>query len=296
MAGTSAWTEAMTDAWLGTRNVIAGVLAGAGQAQDTNDVMQKTWIAANASLERFDPELGTFEAWMRGIGHFQAKKHLAAESGKARINDAVAMAAASGALTPFDVVGADPGEQVMSQLDAIRRISRVLVILRQVVGDVPVLLERSMHLVLTCDGDASVAARRLGVRVEALRDSHRNILDLAQVIDKALDRHWARVNEGIKGGVQFWEVRECLPGAEGGPTRRWVTALGDAVAMCGGLGRVTPAVLAERTGWSETTCRHGLARTLRLMSVATPLIRDGELKPGTRVGLTDRPAGREQGA
>ena len=30
MAGTSVWTEAMTDAWLGTRNVIAGVLAGAG--------------------------------------------------------------------------------------------------------------------------------------------------------------------------------------------------------------------------------------------------------------------------
>ena len=189
---TTGWSQEMTEAWKATRGLIVHTLAGGGCVQDVDDVLQKTWIAANASLGSFDPEKGAFAHWIKGVARKQALRHMSGEAYRSKAVGAAEAAAASDAVTPYDVTGTDPGLLVMEQLDAIRRVSQVMVVLRQVVGEVPVLLERSMHLVLDYDGDVPAAARGLEVRQEALRDSHRNILDLAQVIDKALSEHWAR--------------------------------------------------------------------------------------------------------
>lgn len=275
VAATVGWSEEMTQAWKATRGLIVHTLAGGGCVQDVDDVLQKTWLAANSSLSSFDPEKGTFAHWIKGVARKQALRHMAGEAHRSKATSAAESAAASDAVTPYDVIGADPGLLVMEQLDAIRRVSQVMVVLRQVVGDVPVLLERSMHLVLDCDGDVPAAARSLDVRQEALRDSHRNILDLAQVIDKALHAHWMRRSEGrTQEPVTARDLLGCLPAADA-EHRQWITAMVKAVVACGGFECVTATALAEATGWSVTYCRHGLARTQRLLSVALSVIRTG---------------------
>lgn len=275
VAATMGWSEEMTEAWKATRGLIVHTLAGGGCVQDVDDVLQKTWIAANSSLASFDAEKGTFAHWIKGVARKQALRHMTGEAYRSKATSAAEAAAASDAVTPYDVIGTDPGLLVMEQLDAIRRVSQVMVVLRQVVGDVPVLLERSMHLVLECDGDVPRAARALDVRQEALRDSHRNILDLAQVIDKALTGHWARSNAGrADAPVTTRDLLECLP-ADDAEHRQWITAMVKAVMACGGFECVTATALAEATGWSVTYCRHGLARTQRLLSVALSVIRTG---------------------
>lgn len=272
---TTDWSQEMTEAWKATRGLIVHTLAGGGCVQDVDDVLQKTWIAANASLGSFDPEKGAFAHWIKGVARKQALRHMSGEAYRSKAVGAAEAAAASDAVTPYDVTGTDPGLLVMEQLDAIRRVSQVMVVLRQVVGEVPVLLERSMHLVLDYDGDVPAAARGLEVRQEALRDSHRNILDLAQVIDKALSEHWARANEGrAQAPVTTRDLLGCLPAADA-EHRQWITAMVKAVMACGGFECVTATALAEATGWSVTYCRHGLARTQRLLSVALSVIRTG---------------------
>lgn len=275
-AETITWTDEMVQAWQQTRSTIYSVLAQAGRAADTEDVWQKTWVAAAESLERFDSELGTFRQWVGGIAYRQAKRHLRDEYGQANISGAVEHAATSGISTVYDVTTSDIAEEVTSKMSDWSRVSLVLSIARRAVGN-PALFDRSMYLMIACDGDVATASKRLDLSPAALRDSHRNVMDVTHVVDRSLDHHWRRRETGAADApVTVRDLLRSLP-SDDDDSRAWVHTITRAVVAAGGFGAVSASQVAELTGWSEVYARHCLARTSNLLMIARSVIEDGTL-------------------
>lgn len=276
MPRTVSWTEPMLEAWEQTKPTIYSVLAQVGRAADTEDVWQKTWLAAAEGLERFDTEQGTFRQWIGGIAYRQAKRHIRDEFGQNNISGAIEHAASSGIPTVYDVTAEDIAEDVAGRMGDWDRVSLVLSLVRRAVNDSE-LFDRSMHLIVACDGDVSLAAKRLGLSPAALRDSHRNVLDVSHVVDKALDRHWRRREAGTaEQPVTARDLLRCLP-SQDQASRAWQQTITRAVILAGGFGAVSTGQLAQMTGWSEVYVRHCLSRTSKLLMIARSVIEDGAL-------------------
>ncbi|MCP3425817.1 hypothetical protein NBM05_07305 [Rothia sp. AR01] len=271
----NSWTEEMLTAWKQTRGTIYSVLNGSGRARDVDDVWQKTWLAAAENLDAYDPSRGTFRQWIGGIADKQARRHVRDDYRRNRLDDEIEHAADSGITTVYDVVAESSAEQVVARLGDWNHASEVLAMVRQVMK--PELFERSMHLIVACEGDVARAAKQLGVQAPALRDSHRNVMDMVHVVDKALRLHWNRREHGAAGSsVKVRDLLACLP-HEDEASRVWQQVITRAVIVAGGFAQVTPSQIAGLIGWSESYCRQCLKRTAHLLMVARSVIENGRL-------------------
>lgn len=273
---TTRWTPEMVQAWEHTRPVVTSVLIQGHRQSDVGDVMQATWLAANEALGTFDPERGSFEAWIKGIGYRQAKRFLREESRQGNLSEMIEHAAGSGIVTAFDVISEDIGETVTAAIGESDQVSLVLGMVRKAVAEAR-LFDRSMELIVECDANVTAAARRMGISVAALRDSHRNVMDMAQVVHKALSMHWTRREAGTEDApVLLDDLLACLPSGEE-EHRAWLPRITQVVADLGGFTAATPALVAAETGWSVNYARQCLNRTMQLLVVARTVIESGSL-------------------
>lgn len=273
---TQTWTEEMIQAWKDTRPIIISKLAQARRANEVEDVMSEVWIAAATGLDSFDPERGSFSKWINGIAYNQAARLVRAEAKQGSTVGDIAHAANSGVSTIYDVVAADHAATVDGQVSDWAAVSDVLRMVRAAVSERK-LFDRSMRLILECNGDVALAGKQLGVAPAALRDSHRNVLDLARVVHKALSAYWRRNEDQVTRGVTIRDLLGCLPD-ESEESRAWIGVVARAVASAGGFGAVTAADVATMTGMAETTARHCLSRTGWLLTVARTVLETGDLK------------------
>lgn len=262
-------TEELLAQWKKAFAVARNVLAKAGMADDTADVMQEVWISAEKSVEKFDPELGELGAWIGRIAHHRAADHIDRSVRASRLQDRVEMNTEN----DFAVVVEDTAEDFAIREDT-HQVLRAVLDITQEAMDNQTAFERTMTLILSFDGDIKRAASALGVSEEALRASRRETMRIASVVGKALELH----RLGAKATLRV--LIECLPDDPGGPENgitsgSWIRHITHAAARCGGFGKVTPKVLVEVTGWEYNTCRQYLNQTRDLLVIARTVLECG---------------------
>ncbi|RUQ20908.1 RNA polymerase sigma factor [Kocuria sp. HSID16901] len=270
------WSPEMIRAWENTRPIVLNRLSRAQRTREVEDVMNEVWIAAAEGLDSFDEQRGSFQGWINGIAVRQSLRMVRSEARRGNTTEAIAQAASSGVSTVYDVVAEDFGDAVAGEVSDWAHVSEVLRMVRAAVSQRR-LFDRSMRLILECDGDVGEAARRFGIAAPALRDSHRNVLDLARVIQRALSSYWRRREERVDRAVSFRDLLNCLP-AESEESRAWIGTIARAVASRGGFGNVSAADVAQMTGMAEVTARHCLARTSWLLMIARTVLENGDLE------------------
>lgn len=274
---TDQWTRDRLAAWEKTRDSIARHL-GPRHRDSIDDVHQEVFLAATTSMHSFDSTLGNFNQWISGVANKQAANFLK----KTYRNYLLAEEAASVAQVPnsyMHTTEADHADEVIAQLDTLVRVSRVLKIIEGTFDER--LYLRSIALIRDFDGDYAVAARRLGVEVAALRESHRQMMELAQVIDRALEGHYLRAKAGLAGEVvTVREILGCFPDPDAGEIERtWMRAVPLAVMSAGAFAVERAELVAkvsQLTGYSLVSARHVIARCERLCIVARAVLESGE--------------------
>lgn len=280
-ASTQTWTGEMLAALDATRPIIASVLRPAGRTDEVGDVLSETWIAAEKSLPAFDPERGPFGAWIATIARRQALRLIRRDVAAARLQESVEHAAASGITTVFDVAHEGFADELVERLADWEQTVRILSITRAVMVH-PELVDRTLTLLIAHHGCVETAAAALGVKAGALRETHRRVVDVVHVVEKALEGHESRCRLGLASQpVTLGELLRLLPS-------RWEGQAGllQLVATVP-LGQLTPAHVAQATGWSVSTARQRLAQTRDLLQVGLVVLESGGL------GLDGDPAGGE---
>lgn len=274
---TRLWTADRITAWEKTRDSIARAL-GTRHRDSVDDVHQEVFLSASKTIETFDPTIGSFGQWIAGVANNQAATFLK----KTYRNYLLGQEAISVSQAPnsyMHTTSADHADAVIAQLDTLVRVSRVLKIIEGTFDER--LYRRSIALIRDFDGDYAVAARCMRVTVPALRESHRQMMELAQVIDRALEGHYARVQSGEAGEpVTVREILSCFPDPDAGEIERsWMRAVPLAVMSAGafavGRGELVQKV-SELTGYAPVSARHVIARCERLCIVARAVLESGD--------------------
>lgn len=280
-ASTQTWTGEMLAALDATRPIIASVLSPAGRVDEVGDVLSETWIAAEKSLPAFDPERGPFGAWIATIARRQALRLIRRDVAAARLQESVEHVAASGITTVFDVAHEGFADELVERLADWEQTVRILSITRAVMVH-PELVDRTLTLLIAHHGCVETAAAALGVKAAAFRETHRRVVDVVHVVEKALEGYESRCRLGLAGQpVTLGELLRLLPG-------RWEGQAGllQLIATVP-LGQLSPTHVAQATGWSVSTARQRLAQTRDLLQVGLVVIESGGL------GLDEDPAGGE---
>lgn len=242
-----------------TRGAIWNILAMAGLAQDTEDVVADAAEAAVKSAASFDPALGPVEAWVLTIAKRRAYDHRKRASAGARLQDRVE-AAADLPDTPLSVRTADFSDDTVDRLDGAAQSREVLQLTAAMVAN-PITFRRVAALWMTYQGETGKAAAALGITTAALRDSCREVRRCAHVVRKAL----AARNSGVP--LTVGTLLDCLPaGSEEDGV--WARALSVATVRAGGFGKVKATDLMAVTGYSLNTCRQYMVEALWLLQVA----------------------------
>lgn len=241
------------------------------------DITQETFIAASRALDSYDPALGDFGAWLMGIarkisGTMMRKE--ASERNKVKLAFAEAAVGTSGFAVHEHLP--EPEEEVFA-IAPMERMAKVLGVLRVCVGE-DYIFERSMVLMRDCEGSFARAAARCGVAERALRQSHRQLSELAYVIDRALHLHYEREEDKVGTPATLREVLGCFPTLSEKTDKTWMKTVPFAIVSSGGWtlprGELVKEV-AEATGYSVVTARHLVAQCERLFSVAKLVIESG---------------------
>lgn len=269
------WDNKKLEAWKSTRRLIARKMTGK-HSEFVDDVHQDTFIAATKNMHLFDADRGSFEAWISGV----AKNRVAEYMKKVRqqfLLEEKAMSDAQNATSYMSHEEPDHSDDIINRLDTLARVSRVLKIVE--CSWEQRLYDRSMFLIRDCDGDFSLAAKRLGMKATALRESHRQMMELAQVIDRALVGHYERVAARNVAPVTIREILACFPDPEAGDMEReWLRFVPLAVMKAGAFS-VSRNELVDRvsrlTGYAPVTARHVVARCERLCLIARTVLESG---------------------
>lgn len=83
--------------------------------RDTEDIVQEAWVVAVRRIESFRPELGSLEAWMRGIAENVLRNH----ARRARVRDRQASAEGLGDVAARPVAEPGVGERIARTLTAL---------------------------------------------------------------------------------------------------------------------------------------------------------------------------------
>lgn len=262
-------TEELLEQWKRSFAVARNVLAKAGMADDTHDVMQEVWISLEKSIGNFDPKQGELGSWVGRIAHHRAADHIDKSVRASRLQGRVEM----NVETDFSVVVSDSAEDFANREDTHQILRSVLGITQEAM-DNQTSFERTMTLILTFDDDVRRAASAMGVSEEALRASRRETMRVASVVGRALELH----KQGAKTTLRV--LIACLPddpavSDKASTSGSWVRHMTHAAARCGGFGKVTPKVLVEVTGWEYNTCRQYLNQTRDLLVIARTVLECG---------------------
>lgn len=267
------WDEENLSTWQKTRPVIARILGPVHQGS-VDDVHQDVYVAAKENYNRFDPTLGSFSQWITGIAKRQAQAYLR-QKNRQTLLEHKAYGDSQVASSYMHTVADDIAEGVIARLDTVVNISHVLKVVKLAVE--PQLYARSMSLIRDYEGHVQVAARRMGLEAAAMRESHRNIQEIARVADRALKGHYERVDKDAPVTVR--EVLACFPqDGENDMERTWLRIIPLAVMGVGAFAVERDTLVqkvAEATGYAPVTVRHAVARFERLCAVAKTVLESG---------------------
>ncbi|WP_052209339.1 RNA polymerase sigma factor [Kocuria sp. ZOR0020] len=264
---TAAW-EAVRAVMGDVVPVIRGKLTAGGAASDVEDVAQETLMSAVRSVSKWDPARGTLTGWVTTIGKRRAVDHLRSRHHQAT---AVGISPVGGA-TSEDVWEVDVAQEghedaVVDRLALAAQIHEVLAEVRAVLR-----CDRTVHRALTllidCEGDTELAAKRLGTTTAVVREARRETVRAACVVQRAQGLH--RSAQRVTAGA----LLDCLP-AEIGAWTRTITV--EAV-RAGGFERVRVEAVAAATGWSISTARQRLGDTKWLLSIARTIAETGTIQ------------------
>lgn len=263
--------DELLEQWKKSFAVARNVLAKAGMADDTHDVMQEVWISLEKSVGKFDPNLGELGGWVGRIAHHRAADHINASVRAGRLQGRVEMNVEN----DFSVVVPDSAEDFADRENTHQVLRSVLDITQEAM-DNKVAFERTMTLMVQFDEEVKRAASAMGVSEEALRASRRETMRTACVVGKALKLR----EQGAKATLRI--LLECLAGPAGNDTGAgsWMRHMAHAAARSGGFGQVTPVVLMEVTGWEYNTCRQYLNQTRDLLVIARTVLEYGRGRIG----------------
>jgi DNA-directed RNA polymerase specialized sigma24 family protein len=246
-----------------TRGAVRNILASVGLSQDTDDVVSDAAEAAVKSAGSFDPDFGPVEAWVLTIAKRRAYDHVKRAGSRSRLRGRIE-GEAEGSDGAFSVVAADFSDELVDRLMGARQAREVLGLTAKLVSN-HLSFRRVAALWMKFNGDVARAAAAMGITVDAMRDSRREVTRCAQVVKKAL----AARSAGAP--VTVGSLLNCLP-TEGSEDGAWATALSMAVVRAGGFGKVTATDLVEVTGYSLNTCRQYMAEALHLLQVARAVL------------------------
>lgn len=262
-----AWL-AVAEAMTSVTPVIRSMLVPAGMGADVDDVAQEAVISAVASAHRWAPERGPLVSWVTTIGKRRAIDHL--RRAKRRATTVVVFAGQAGdddTISVIDVAEESFEEQLLDRAEAWS-------VVRSVMGQVKVVLRndetlrRAVVVLAECDGEVSVAARRLGISPAVAREARRQVVRMAIVVRHAQELH----RRGVTA-VDVSEALTCLPDVAGS----WPRLVLDSIIAHGTVRRFTAADLRAATGWSSATCRQRLEDVSWLLSVINEIALRGEI-------------------
>lgn len=272
-AGRPEWSEEHLAAWQKTRTLVARILGPAHQ-DAVDDVHQDIYIAARDGYSRFNPALGSFSQWITGIAKVQAQAYLRAKSRQSLLEQK-AYGDSQVASSYMHMVADDLADEVIARLDALEKASSVLQVVKLAVE--PELYARSMCLIRDYEGQVRPAARGMGLEPATLRESHRGVLEVARVADKALEAHRERADKDAPVTVR--EILACFPqDGENDMERTWLRIIPLVVMGVGAFAvdrNTLVAQVSEMTGYAPVTVRHAVARFERLCMVARTVLESG---------------------
>jgi RNA polymerase sigma factor (sigma-70 family) len=253
--------------------VIRSMLAPTGLVSDVEDVLQETWISVSKARHTYDPSQGEIRSWVNTIARRRATDHLRKLTRHQAVQNAVEFTAQRPSLGPFNVVEASFADAVDGRLDGMGRIGRVLRMTREAMGG-SAAFDRTMRLILFEDEDVAATARKLGVSEAAVRDSRRETIRVAHVVDRSLQKRQSTQRPTMR------DLLECLPQETDGQGS-WAQTMGRAIARAGSFQAVNVATIQQITGWSYNTARQYMTETSWLMSLARTVIVAGEVSVDT---------------
>lgn len=266
MAGSDQAWSAVLETMDEVRPVIRAVMAGAGMATEADDVAQETVLSAVTGIERWSPASGPLVAWVTTIGKRRAIDHIRKTKRGASMIGVAGQGYDENDMQVVDPAVAGHEEEITERADVWDQVRSVLTEVRAVLRN-----DRTMHRALTllveCDGQVGMAARRLGVAEPVVREARRETVQLAVVVQRARKLH----DEGAP--VTLGALVSCLPEEVGA----WTRVIALEAAHAGGFGKVAPEQIASATGWSYSTARQRLARTSRVLSIARTIAEQGAL-------------------
>lgn len=273
------WNAQMLEDWKSIRPMVISSATRMNQQREIEDVMQDVFLIANKKLDKFDAERGSFRAWLMGIAYNRLRQKVDDTSVDLRAMETLKGQAQHQHLLNNDPYGESMETGVIMRVDFALRLSEVMSLVA-VVED-PTLFARSMALLRTYDGNVQKASEAMGISAAALRDSHRQVLDMAKAIDNALKLHHERAEQADKSPLTVRELLSCFPDPdESEQDRQWLRRVPLAVFRAGGWNMPQRELVLEvsrQTGYSVVTSRHAVARCFRLFMVVRTVAETGTL-------------------
>ena len=223
------WTAERIEALKQSRRAVKSYLSKWGLTfLDAEYVVQETYLQATRKIDSFDPERGSFAEWINAVAVNQARSMVRAHNSRAKTDQVYKNLQLS-----QDALVDEPQLAWEDSSVTIERIGTVLAMVKLSVEHQH-LFERSLVLIRDFDGDVSAAAVSLGVSAAALRESHRQIMELAIVIDRALALHWQRKEQGLEDEpVRVRDLLACFPDVSEKTERTWLKSVPYALIVSG---------------------------------------------------------------
>lgn len=274
------WTPQMLQDLDSIRGAVIDALVRAGLPSEVEDLMQDTFLIATRRLDTYDQELGSFRNWLIGIAYQRMRDMVKHDNVKTNVIERLRQDARHTHQLNNDPHADVFATAIASRVDTAYRLSEVLSLVAVAVEEEALFL-RSMALLRDYEGNVQEAALAMGISASALRDSHRQVLDMAQVVDKALSLYRYRSENQVETPLSVGELLSCFPDPEETSSdRAWLRKVPLAVFRAGGWSapkRELIAAVSFETGYNTTTSRHAVARCSRLFMVARTIAETGEL-------------------
>lgn len=246
------------------RPVIVSQLGDMGSSADVEDVSQATWESAWKARHRFDPTQGSLQAWVVTIARRRAIDRVRAGQRDTVLQGRAEGLAEGRVQSAVTLTAPDHAERTVEALESQQRVRKVLGVAEQLMQNREA-TSRALALVLVFGEDVALAARGLGVTVEVLRQSRRELVRCCQVVSRAQD------TAAAGGPVTMRTLIGCLPAD--GESGDWARQMALACARAGGqMEAVTVGHVMEVTGFSHNTARQYLAETRHLLQVAMTVL------------------------
>lgn len=243
------------------------LLSPAGHSNDVDDVLSTAAERALRTASSYDPERGTVRVWVKVMARSAALDHLKAKSREHKLTDAVRESACSTTTSLYAVSQDDETQEVVDRLAGQEQAREVLALVARLCSN-PQSWSRVVCLIVEGAGDLDATASMLGIGIEALKDSRREVARIARVVDRAL-----RLNrDGAPATMRA--VLRCLPDGTS-LDRHWSQVVALAAIDAGGFEHVSAEDIVERTSFSMNTARQYLAETKRLLQIAYTVISRG---------------------